>query len=174
LSQTGAFKAGDILTFGDNTTVGGTAKLRFLTFVGHKPSIQKVQVRILADADTDGSGVATITVSPALIGPTLASTLGARNQNINKDIAATMTATVTTSHRAGMIVGGDALYVGMPRLPDEDPFKTAVSTDMDTGVSMRTYYGSTFGQNQRGMVHDVLYGYTAVPEYMMRLTFQEA
>jgi len=173
LSQAGAFAAGDILTFGDNTTVGGTAKLRFLTFVGHQPCAQKVQVRITAASDTNGSGVATLTVSPALIGPTLATTLGARNQNINKDIASTMTASVLPSHRAGFICGGDALYVGMPKLPDEDPFKTAISTDPDTGVSMRTYYGATFGQNQRGIVHDVLYGYTAVPEYMMRLAFED-
>jgi hypothetical protein len=75
------------------------------------------------------------------------------------------------NHRAGLIVGGNALYIGMPRLPEEVPFPTANKSDSDTGVSIRMYYGSLFGQNQRGFVHDVIWGSTLVDEYAMRVVF---
>ncbi len=82
-----------------------------------------------------------------------------------------MTATVMPSHRRGLIVGGNALYLAMPRLPDEAPFPTVNDADPDTGVSLRIYYGSLFGQNQRGIVHDIIWGSTAVPEYCMAILF---
>jgi hypothetical protein len=78
---------------------------------------------------------------------------------------------VLPSHRAGAIVGGNALFLAMPMLPEEVPFPTANKTDPDSGVSMRMYYGSLFGQNQRGFVHDAIWGSTLVDEYSMRLVF---
>jgi hypothetical protein len=59
----------------------------------------------------------------------------------------------------------------MPRLPEEIPFPTANKSDPESGVSLRMYYGSLFGQNQRGFVNDVIWGKTLVPEYAMRLLF---
>lgn len=82
-----------------------------------------------------------------------------------------MQATVLPSHRCGLVVGGDALYLAMPRLPDEEPFPTAAEPDPLTGVSLRTYYGSLFGQNQRGIVFDATWGSVLVPEYSMRMAF---
>jgi hypothetical protein len=70
-----------------------------------------------------------------------------------------------------LIVGGSALYLAMPRLPEEVPFPTAAEYDKETGVSMRMYFGSLFGQNQRGMVHDAIWASTLVPEYCMRILF---
>jgi hypothetical protein len=66
-------------------------------------------------------------------------------------------------------MAGKPLFLAVPRLPDEAPFPTARSTDPDTGISLRTYFGSQFGQNSRGMVHDVIWGKTLVPEYAMKI-----
>ena len=75
------------------------------------------------------------------------------------------------SHRRGMICSGNSMYVAMPKLPEETPFPTANSSDPDTGVSLRMYYGSKFGENQRGFVHDCITGSVIVPEYSMALIF---
>jgi hypothetical protein len=59
----------------------------------------------------------------------------------------------------------------MPMLPEEVPFPTGNETDPDTGVSLRMYYGSLFGQNQRGMIHDAIWGKRLVPDYSMSVIF---
>ena len=75
------------------------------------------------------------------------------------------------SARYGMIVGGDALFVAMPQLPDQSPFYTANEYDDSTGMSMRHYFGTLFGQNQQGYVVDAIWGSTLVDEYAMALPF---
>jgi hypothetical protein len=154
----------DKLQFQDN--VSGQPNLRFLTFIGHQPSGNPVQVQATAAAASDGSGHVVVTVFPALI-----SSAGDQNQNINNAIASGMQVKVLPTHRGGAIMGGDSLFLAMPRLPEEVPFPTANAADPDTGVAMRMYYGSMFGQNQRGFVNDVIWGSTAVPEYCMELVF---
>jgi hypothetical protein len=59
----------------------------------------------------------------------------------------------------------------MPKLPEEVPFPTANEHDADTGVSIRQYYGSLFGQNQRGMIHDAIWGSTLVDEMAIAVVF---
>lgn len=162
-SDSSAIKSGDLLQFKDN--VSGKTNLRFLTFVGHALSDQPVQFRATADAASDGSGNVTVQLTPAL-----QANAGA-NQNINTQIIAGMQITALPDHRCGLIIGGDALFLAMPTLPDQTPFMTSNKSDPDTGVSMRMYYGTLFGQNQQGFVHDVLWGSTLVPEYSMRIAF---
>jgi len=157
-----AVKAYDSLYFLDG--VGSFTNLRYLTFMGQKLSANQVQVEITADAASSG-GTLVVNITPGL-----SSTAG-RNQNINANIVAGMQAKIIPTHRCGFIVGGNAMYIAMPRLPEEVPFPTANEADDDTGVSLRMYYGSLFGQNQRGIIHDVIYGYTAVPEYCMKIAF---
>ena len=74
-------------------------------------------------------------------------------------------------HRAGLICSGDPLFLAMPRLPEEVPFPTANVIDPDSGASMRMYYGSVFGQNERGFVNDCIWGSTLVDEYAMRVVY---
>ncbi len=162
-SDVNAIKAGDLMQF--NFGVSGQPDLYYLTFIGQQLSGNPVQIRATADAIANGSGHVTINIFPAL------SVQPGQNQNIVYNIVAGMTVTVMPSHRRGLIVGGNALYLAMPRLPDEDPFKTVNDTDPDTGVALRIYYGSLFGQNQRGIVHDIIWGSTAVPEYCMAILF---
>lgn len=148
-----------------NDGVPGFENVRFLTFTGHQPSSNPVQFMAIADAGSTAGSQVTVNIYPPL-----QAAMGA-DQNITTQIVAGMQASVLPSHRAGMITAGDPLFLAMPRLPEEVPFPTASKTDPDTGVSMRMYYGSKFGENQRGMIHDVIWGSTLVPEYAMSLIF---
>lgn len=164
-NDNGAVNSGDLFQFSDN--VSGQQNLRFLTFIGHVPCSQAVQFRATAPAVSNGSGQVTVQLTPPL-----QANAGA-NQNINNQIVAGMQVTALPNHKCGLIIGGDALFLAMPTLPDQSPFATANKSDPDTGVSMRMYYGTLFGQNQQGFVHDVLWGSTLVPEYSMRIAFPQ-
>jgi hypothetical protein len=145
--------------------VPGFPNLRFRTFIGHQISANPVQFQATANATSTGGGEVTVSITPPL------QSASGQNQNISTAIVAGMQVSVLPSHRAGMITAGDPLFLAMPRLPEEVPFPTAAETDPETGVSLRMYYGSLFGQNQRGMIHDVIWGSTLVPEYSMALIF---
>ena len=162
-SDADAIKQGDLLQFQDG--VAGQDNIRYLTFIGHERSANTVQMNALADASSDCAGNVTINLTKPL-----QSTFG-RDQNLTSNILAGMQVKSIPSHRAGLVVGGNALYLAMPRLPDEHPYATHAESDKDTGVSLRMYYGSLFGQNQRGMVTDAIWGSTLVDEYAMRIIF---
>lgn len=165
-NDTGSILSGDLLQFVDG--VAGKPNMRFLTFIGHVPSSQPVQFRATANAATVGNSI-TISITPALCWQS-----GNQNQNLNNALQAGMQVTALPTHRAGLVVGGDALFLAMPQLPEEIPFPTANKADPDSGVSMRMYYGSLFGQNQRGFVHDIIWGSSLVPEYSMRIAFPQS
>lgn len=143
--------------------VANQPNLRFLTFIGHKPSPCPVQFRATATAASTGGNQVTVNIFPPL------QVAAGKNQNITSAIVPGMQATVLPTHRCGLLTSGDPLFLAMPQLPDEDPYKTGVAVDPDSGASIRTYYGSLFGQNQRGMVHDVIWGKTLVDEYAMMI-----
>ena len=158
-SDANSVKKYDKFQFNDG--VSGLTNLRYLTFIGQKPSQNPVQFAATADAASTAGSQVTVSINPPL------QVNGGNNQNINTPIVAGMQVSVLPDHRCGLIYSGKALFLAMPRLPDEDPYKTAVAMDPDSGASIRQYYGSLFGQNQRGMVHDVLWGSTLVDEYAM-------
>ena len=159
-SDASAVFAGDLFQFSDG--VSGQTNARYLTFIGHFPSANPVQFRATANAAANGSGNVTIQITPAL------NWAGGENVNVNTPIVAGMQVTSPASHRCGGILGGEAFYLAMPRLPEQSPYDTANEFDPDTGVSMRLTYGSLFGQNQTGMVYDETHGSVIVPEYSMR------
>ena len=157
-----AVKEFDKFQFSDG--VSGQPNLRYLTFIGHKVSSNPVQFRALNDAASSAGNV-TVDVYPPL------KASQGNTRNLNFEIAAGMQVTALPSHRAGVITAGNPLFLGMPMLPEEVPFPTANEIDPDTAVSLRMYYGSLFGQNQRGMVHDAIWGKKLVPEYAMSVIF---
>lgn len=159
-SDAQAVFSGDLFQFKDS--VGSFPNLRYLTFIGHFPSANPVQFRVTADAASDASGNVVLNIFPAL------NWAGGQNQNLNAPIAAGMQIVGLPSHRAGGICGGDALYLAMPKLPEQDPYATASEYDEETGVSMRLTYGSVFGQNQSGMIYDETHGSVLIPEYALR------
>jgi P22 coat protein - gene protein 5 len=152
-------KAYDKFQFSDG--VAGQTDLRFRTFIGHVVSQSPVQFRATADAASTAGSQVTVNIFPAL------QATSGKNQNINTPIVAGMQVTVLPDHRCGLIMAGNPLFLAMPKLPDEVPYPTSVQQDPDSGASIRQYYGSLFGQNQRGMVHDIIWGKTLVDEYTM-------
>ncbi len=161
-----AVKAGDLFQFNDG--VSGQPNMRFLTFIGHRPTQQPVQFRAIADA---ASVAGTITVLVQTINGVGLVWAQNQNQNLNNAIAAGMTVTPLPSHRAGILMSGDQFYMAMPRLPDESPFTTVNMTDSDSGASIRHYFGSQFGLNNRAYVRDSIWGSTLVAENSLRLIF---
>lgn len=153
--------SGDLMQFADG--VSGKPNMRYLTFIGYSVSANPVQIRITSNAASDGSGNVVLNITPAL------NWAGGQNQNLNNPIQPGMQLTTYPSHRAGGIIGGDALYVAMPQLPEQSPYATANEYDPETGASLRLTYGSLFGQNQTGMIYDETHGSVIVPEYSMRL-----
>ncbi len=155
-----AVKAGDLFQFNDG--VSGFRNMRYLTYIGHKVSANKVQMRATADA-ASSAGSVTISITPAL------NWAGGQNQNLNQALQAGMQVTILPSHKAGLVVGGDAFYIAMPQLPDQRPFDTANEYDPETGVSLRMTYGSILGANQKGIIYDETHGSLVVPIYSMRV-----
>ncbi len=161
-----AIKAGDLFQFNDG--ISGKPNLRFLTFIGHNVSQQPVQFRATADAATVAG---TVTVSIETINGVGLVWAANANQNLNNAITAGMTVTPIPSHRAGCLMSGNQFYMAMPRLPDESPFTTSNMVDPDSGASIRHYFGSQFGLNNRSYVRDSVWGSTLVAENAMRLIF---
>jgi hypothetical protein len=145
--------------------VAGQPNMRYLTFIGHLPSSNPVQFAATANAASTGGSQVTVFVTPLLQASMT------NDQNLNNQIVAGMQVKVLPSHRAGMIYAGDPLFLAMPRLPNQTPFPTGNEVDPKTGVTIRMYWGTLFGQNQQGFVHDVIWGSTLVPEYAMALIF---
>lgn len=162
-SDADAIKAGDLFTFQDG--VSGQPNLRYLTFIGHEVSSQKVQFRVTSDAASTGGGQVTLDVFPALVWQQN------QNQNLNHALAAGMQIKGIPSHRAGLLWSGDQFYLAMPQLPDQSPFTTVNMQDKESGASIRHYFGVQFGQNVRSYVRDEIHGSTLVPENSMRLIF---
>lgn len=165
-SDIDTYKDGDIITLATAGYDAGAVanSLFFLGFTGHQQTSQFVQVRVVGNVDSV-AGVATVQVFPALIDdPTNA------NSNVNTSVVGAE-ARVCPSHRAGLIQSGQSLFVAMPQLPEETPFPTGNMVDTDSGASFRMYFGSLFGQNERGFVNDVIWGSTLVPEYAMRVAY---
>jgi hypothetical protein len=154
-----SIKAYDKFQFSDG--VSGQIDLRFRTFIGHVVSQCPVQFRATADAASTAGSQVTVNIYPAL------QASAGKNQNINTPIVPGMQVTVLPDHRCGLIMAGNPLFLAMPKLPDEVPYPTSVQQDPDSGASIRQYYGSLFGQNQRGMVHDIIWGRTLVDEYAL-------
>ncbi len=161
-----AIKAGDLFQFNDG--ISGKPNLRFLTFIGHSVCSQPVQFRAIADAATI-SGAVTVQIQTInSVGLVWAQN---QNQNLNAAIQAGMTVTPLPSHRAGILMSGDQFYLAMPRLPDESPFTTSNMVDPDSGASIRHYFGSQFGMNNRAYVRDSVWGSCLVSENSMRYAF---
>jgi len=166
MSDPNCIKAYDKFVFNDGTA--GLPDLRFLTFIGHRPSQSPVQFRATADAASTAGSQVTVNIYPPLQASVVSSANSA-TQYITSAILPGMKVSVLPDHRCGLITAGDPLFLAMPKLPEEVPYPTSVSQDPDSGASIRQYYGSLFGQNQRGMIHDCIWGKTLVDEYSMMI-----
>jgi len=161
-SDPDAIKQYDSFQFIDG--VSGQPNMRFLTFVGHQPSAAYLQFSSVTDVGATGAGHVTVTINPPLC-----ATQGNQNQNIQYNIVAGMQCNVLPPHRCGMIVGGDSLYLAMPKLPDQTPFPTSNYTDPYTGVSLRLTHGSVLGGNSTKFIQDCIWGSTIPGQFAMKI-----
>lgn len=159
-----AIMKNDLMYFVDG--VSGQPDMRYLKFVGHTPISNQVQIRATASAGSDSSGNVVINISP-----TLQSTFG-QNQNIRYNIAAGMKISVIPTHRRGLLVSGDSLYLAMPRLGNQNPYYTSSVTDDQSGASIRMTMGSRGpGLNLNLIVYDAIVGRKLVAENAMGIIF---
>lgn len=159
---TGTVTAGDLAWFLDG--VSGQANGRYLTFIGHQPSANEIQVQITAPATGVGGNI-TFNIFPKLY------SAAGKNQNVNRAITAGMQLKVLPTHRAGLICAGKPFFLAMPQLPDQDPFTTSSKADPDSGAAIRMSTGATLGANIYGTIFDAVWGVKLVAEYSLRVIF---
>lgn len=152
----------DLMYFLDG--VSGQPNLRYRTFTGHAVSANPVQVRITSNAASSGGNV-TVAITPAL------NVVPGKNQNLNVNIVAGMQAKILPSHRRGGILAGKGFFTALPKLPDTTPFPSSTKIDEVSRVALRMYYGHILGKAEQGIIYDVIWGYTGVPEYTQALIF---
>lgn len=155
-TETGTFKKYDTLIFDPTGASTGGTPLRYFGSAYSAPSANWVAVNVQADADTIGGSV-TVTVSPALVGPTIAAATGVR-QNINLDIDAPFTARALNSHVCAYQVANNAAWLAMPPLPNTMPYPSSSKVDDVSKLSMRMYYGFIPFENEYGYSWDVIWG----------------
>jgi len=158
-----AFKKNDLIQFQD---IPGVTNVRFLTNVGHAPSSCPVQCRVTSDATVPEKNALTINIEPALCFDQTDS-----DWNITTNIVKGMKIQTAPSHRAGLLIGGDAFYISMPKLPAEHPNDSVSKYDPDTGVAIRVTYGTVAGSDVFGFHYGALWGTLMVPDYCMRILF---
>lgn len=160
--STATLNVGAILEFNDS--VAGRTNLRYLTYFGHVPSAQKVQVNVQSTTVADGSGTIVVDIYPALISDPSNS-----QRNINTPIVAGMTLFSLPDHLCGFLVSGKAAYFAMPRLPTKLPFPSASQTNIDTGASLRVSSGAYLDKPIQGVVVDQIWGQMCVPRWCRRI-----
>jgi hypothetical protein len=164
-TDSNAIKSGDLGYFVDG--VDGFSNMRFTTYYGKNVTSQQVQFRVTADA-VSSAGSVTFTLTCGTSG--LVSASGS-NKNINQTIQAGMKIKFLPSHRVGLLISDNAFFLAMPMLDTVVPYPTVSKNDKDTGLSLRMYYGDLFGQNQRGLINDAIWGSTLICRNAMRMIF---
>lgn len=169
-SDVDAVKAYDVFEFQPTTA---QPNVNFLSYNGHAQISLPFQFEATADAIATAGGNVTISVNPVIYDATSVSgnPLVAHKQNTFVTIVAGMTVLGVPSHRCGLLISGNPYFIAMPKLGEQDPFKTANDYDEDTGVSLRFTTGSLLGQNIKGSILDAIWGKYLVDIYSMRLIF---
>lgn len=155
----------DAIRIYDSLEQTGPGRQNYLTFQGQSDSTNTpVQIRSISNSGSNGAGQVTVQFEPALC-----STPGSAVRNIQNNIVAGMQFEVLPDHRCGIVIGSDALYLAMPKMPELISFPSSSMKNEETGVSLRTCAGSIFGKNTTILAHDLIYGHTAIPEYVMKI-----
>lgn len=142
-----------------------SAGINFVRFADYGDSQSPVQFRILEDADSSGDLV-TLSVFPPLLSNT-----SSTSQNLSAPIVAGMKLKIMPSHKVGLIVGGNAFYLAMPRLSEVINGISSVKVSTKTQVALRHYYSDVPFMNTKGYVVDCIFDSMLHPDYCMRLLF---
>lgn len=137
--------------------------VRWLTDCGHARSASLVQFQATEDSASDGSSQVTVNITPPL------QAASGREQNISRQIEAGMKVKVLPSHRCGVIMSGNPLFIAMPKLNMQHPFSSSIVTDDDTGASLRLTYGTLLEKAETGFMWSALFGKVLVPRFSMKI-----
>lgn len=144
-SKTGIVKAGDVFSF---TGIKGVNPIT-------KASTgQDFQLVAAADANSDVSGDATVTIYP----PVIYVAANQPNANTFTQIIATTPVVFVGNHTVNMAWSEEGLIIVCPKLPPMDTPMSKVITDPDTGYSMRLSKSAEILNNKNIMRLDILYG----------------
>lgn len=158
-------KKNDCLVFNDG--VSGQLNLRYLTYHGHhETQTNKVTMCAAADAGSTSDSVTFTLTHP------LCSVPGMTKNNINHPIAAGMTIKVMPSHRVGVIMSGNPLYLAMPNPQswiNTSPFHQSTVIDTETGISVCMYEGFDPSRAVRFTSMPTIYGTSIEPLNAMRI-----
>lgn len=153
VSTTGILKEGDLFTIAGVYSVNPISK---------ESTGQLQQFTVLADADSDGTGNATLTVSPPIIASGV-------HQTVTAAPADNAAITVTNSHAANMAFHKNAFALVMCplELPDSAGFK---ARETHNGMSVRVVKDYDIDSDEEIIRLDILYGVKAVdPRLAARL-----
>lgn len=170
LSYSGTAAISGFLKDGDLGYFLTASGLRALDYTGQIITSELVQFRVVGDADSSGNAVTVTLVAPShTANQGLSWKPSFPRRNVNAAIVAGAQVKFLPSHKAGLLVCGDAFYAAMPRLPNQTPYPTSVVQDKDTKVALRAYYGCLFGQDNMSFVHDYIMGAFLTPRYCARI-----
>jgi hypothetical protein len=126
------------------------------------------QFTVLADASSDGSGNATISIYPAIISGGAYQTVSARPAD---NVAITVvTGTAATNYQQNLCYHRDAFTLATADLEVPNGMDMAAREQFD-GISLRFVRGYDINNNKRVCRFDILYGYLAQrPEWACRVT----
>jgi len=161
-TSTGVIRAGDLLSFVGTNSVNP---------VGRADTGQLMQFVALTDVDADGSGEATVTVSPSII-----SDLGNPRRNVTAPIANNATLIIEgvvspgtpVTYNVNFAYAARGLDIAVPPLEKLDIPESYVKTDEDAMVSIRVNKQGDILNDVNVLRLDVLCGFKWHPEYAVR------
>lgn len=164
VSTANVLRAGDIITIG---TFGAASAVNAVNPVGRADTGQLMQFRVTADVSSDGAGLATIPIAPAII-----SDPANPRRNVSQAIpagAAIGLVTANTTHNINLAYCERGLDLAVVPLPTLHGMDSSVATDKDSRISLRV---NIQGDNQNDlslMRIAVLWGAKWHPEYAVRV-----
>lgn len=161
VSTTGIFKAGDVLS---------VASVQSVNRVTRQSTGQDMQFVVTADANSDGAGDATVSISPTIITATT-------NPNRNVTGIGTVGAVITVNgdnaarlpHKINLAYTASALHVVTPPLAPLDAPESSVFKDPKTGLSLRVSKTAEVLNNKNVLRIDLLTGYRWIDSQVVRL-----
>lgn len=162
-SQVGVFKKGDVVTFAGTNSVNP---------VGRADTGQLMQFVVLADADSDGGGNVTITVSPSII-----SDVANPRRNVTAPIADNAVVSILgvtvpgtpVTYNVNTAYSARGLDIVIPPLERLDVVDSYVKTDTDANVSIRVSKQGDILNDVNVLRLDVLCGFKWHPQYAVKL-----
>lgn len=161
ISITGWAKAGDVVTIAGCFAVNGNTKQAY-TYLR--------QFTVLSDANSNGSGVVTLTISPAIVSDTSSPYQNVSAAPADNAAVALASGTAATAYPQNLCFHKNAFALVMSDLemPDGAAFKARESAD---NLSVRVVKDYDIDNDEDIIRMDILYGVkTIYPELAVRLT----